>query len=90
MALKHHIIEKELAKVQTFVIYSDAGSSFNYRGVERFNEYIEMLNSSNYGTFRIEGLEQHKENIIQKEILIFLIQIHSIKLVKLHNIWVDI
>ena len=66
---KHHIIEKELAKVNKndFVIYSDAGSSFNYRGVERFNEYIEMLNSSNYGTFRIEGLQQHKEKYYTKK-----------------------
>ena len=39
---KHHIIENELSKVNNndFVIYSDAGSSFNYHGVERFKEYI--------------------------------------------------
>ena len=66
---KHHIIEKELSKVNNndFVIYSDAGSSFNYHGTERFKEYIEMVNSSNYGTFRIEGLEQHKEKYYTKK-----------------------
>jgi len=66
---KHHIIENELSKVNNndFVIYSDAGSSFNYHGVERFKEYIEMLNSSNYGTFRIEGLKEHKEKHFTKK-----------------------
>ncbi len=66
---KHHVIEKELSKANNndFVIYSDAGSSFNYRGAQRFNEYIEMVNSSNYGTFRIEGLQQHKEKYYTKK-----------------------
>ena len=66
---KHHIIEKELSRVNNndFVIYSDAGSSFNYHGTQRFQEYIEMLNSSNYGTFRMEGLKQHKEKYYTKK-----------------------
>jgi len=66
---KHHIIEKELNKVNEndFVIYSDAGSSFNYYAVKRFNEYIDILNDSKYGTFRIEGLKSHKEKYYTKK-----------------------
>ena len=66
---KHHVIEKELkkAKENDFIVYSDAGSSFNYHAVKRFNEYIEMLNNSDYGTFRIEGLKSHLEKYYTKK-----------------------
>lgn len=66
---KHHIIEKELSILNDndYLVYSDAGSSFNYHAVERFKEYIDMLNSSNFGTFRIEGLKNQKEKFYTKK-----------------------
>ncbi len=60
---KHEIILGLLNKVSEndIVVYSDAGSSFNYFAKDRFEEYLEMLNDSNYGNFRIECESIHKE-----------------------------
>tara|TARA_B100000242_G_C43050114_1_gene490587 strand:+ start:1017 stop:1832 length:816 start_codon:yes stop_codon:yes gene_type:complete len=45
------------------IYYSDAGSSFNPYGVERFKEYINLLNSSEFGNLRFENkkiyIEKH-------------------------------
>ena len=43
------------------VVYSDAGSSFNYYAKDRFHEYIDSLNSTEYGNFLIECESKHKE-----------------------------
>ena len=53
---KHEIIRETLKQINEndIVVYCDSGSSFNYSAKNRFNEYIEMLNSSKYGNFRIE------------------------------------
>lgn len=61
---KHEIINSVLENINEgdLVVYSDSGSSFNYFAKNRFNEYIDMLNESNYGNFRIECESIHKEN----------------------------
>lgn len=61
---KHHIIEKEinLASENDIIVYCDAGSSFNYYAKKRFYEYLDILNSSEFGTFRIEGKKEHIEH----------------------------
>lgn len=60
---KHEIINNVLNKINKndIVIYCDAGSSFNYFAKERFELYIDMLNESEFGNFRIECEEKHKE-----------------------------
>ena len=60
---KHEIINETLKKINNddIVVYCDAGSSFNYLAKERFFDYIEMLNSSKYGNFRIESDSHHLE-----------------------------
>ena len=60
---KHEIISSLLKRVNEndIVVYSDAGSSFNYFAKNRFEEYIDMLNDSEYGNFRIECESIHKE-----------------------------
>ena len=42
-------------KENDIVVYCDAGASLNFRPTakKRFNEYIELLNSSHYGNFRM-------------------------------------
>ena len=59
---KHEIIKQTLDQVNEndIVVYCDSGSSFNINGKGRFNDYLEMLNSSEFGNFRIEC---EKENI---------------------------
>ena len=61
---KHEIISRTLddLKEGDILIYSDAGSSFNYYAKNRLFEYIEMLNDTDYGNFRIECESIHKEN----------------------------
>ena len=61
--MKHEIISSLLKRVNEndIVVYSDAGSSFNYFAKNRFEEYIDMLNDSEYGNFRIECESIHKE-----------------------------
>ena len=61
---KHEIINNVIENINEndLVIYSDSGSSFNYFAKERFNQYIDILNNSEYGNFRIECESIHKEN----------------------------
>ena len=40
------------------LVYTDAGSSFNIFAKKRFFEYLEMVNDSEYGNFRIENPKQ--------------------------------
>ncbi len=60
---KHEIINSFLNQIDygDIVIYSDAGSTFNIRGVKRLFEYIEMLNDSDYGAFIIDNESQNLE-----------------------------
>ena len=60
---KHEIISNVLNEINEndIVVYCDAGSSFNYFAKDRFLDYLEMLNSSEFGNFRIECEEIHKE-----------------------------
>lgn len=62
---KHEIINNVLENINKgdLVVYSDSGSSFNYFAKNRFYEYVDMLNQSEYGNFRIECESIHKENI---------------------------
>ena len=61
---KHEIICDVLDKIKEgdMVVYSDSGSSFNYFAKKRFYEYIDILNTSEFGNFRIECESIHKEN----------------------------
>ena len=60
---KHEIIKNIINNVgkNDIVVYSDAGSSFNYYAKDRFHEYIDSLNSTEYGNFLIECESKHKE-----------------------------
>ena len=60
---KHEIINKLLSEIHDndIVVYCDAGSSLNYFAKDRFYDYINMLNDSEYGNFRIECEPMHKE-----------------------------
>ena len=60
---KHKIIFDTLKNVNDgdLVIYSDSGSSFNSKAKKRFFEYIEMLNDSKFGNFRIQCEKQYIE-----------------------------
>jgi len=43
-----------------YLLFMDAGSSFNKEGMARFNEYIKMLEESEYGilSFQMNGLDE--------------------------------
>ncbi len=60
---KHEIINNVLQEINEndIVVYSDSGSSFNYYAKNRFKHYVDELNASNYGNFRIECESIHKE-----------------------------
>ena len=60
---KHQIISQtlDLINENDLIIYTDAGSTFNNLGVRRLLEYIEQLNDSEFGNFRIEGKDEHIE-----------------------------
>ncbi len=60
---KHEIIDKSLKDLDEndLVVYSDAGSSFNYFAKNKFFNYIEELNSSEFGNFLFECESKHKE-----------------------------
>ena len=60
---KHQIISELLDEIHDgdVVVYCDAGSSLNYFAKDRFYEYINMLNDSQFGNFRIECEPMHKE-----------------------------
>tara|TARA_Y100000816_G_scaffold154767_1_gene110328 strand:+ start:2380 stop:3261 length:882 start_codon:yes stop_codon:yes gene_type:complete len=59
---KHHIIEKELDRLNynDLLVWSDAGSSFNYFAKEKFDEYVELLNTSSSNNLRFKM--KHIEN----------------------------
>ena len=48
---KPYIINKHLGRIKDndILIYLDAGCSINPNGIDRFKEYIEMLNNSDHG-----------------------------------------
>lgn len=58
---KPYIIKTQLNKMNEddILVYCDAGCSVNKNGINRLNEYIDMLNNDNYGiiSFQLE----HKE-----------------------------
>lgn len=60
---KHEIINKLLSEIHDddIIVYCDAGSSLNYFAKDRFYDYLNMLNDSEYGNFRIECEPMHKE-----------------------------
>ena len=53
---KYFFINKLINEINEndLVIYCDAGASFNYHAKKRLFEYIDLINSSEYGNFRIE------------------------------------
>ena len=63
---KHHIIENLLNEMapNDILIYCDAGASLNLnnKAIKRFNEYIEIINSSKSGILRMECEKQFIEN----------------------------
>ena len=63
MDLKHKIIKNLVDDIKTndLIIYCDAGASLNYKAEKRFNEYIEIINDSAYGNFRMDCESQFKE-----------------------------
>lgn len=69
---KPYIINKHLEKMKEddILIYLDAGCSINPSGIDRFKEYIEMLNNSDSGciSFSVEHAEKIYTN---KEIFDF-------------------
>lgn len=62
---KPWIIYNSLKNIRSndFLVYADAGSTFNYFGKTRFYDYIEMLDVSDYGNLRFEN----PKNYIEKE-----------------------
>ena len=60
---KHQIIKQEISNLKEgdILVYSDAGSSINLNARKRFDEYIEMLNSSEYSMlrFRLNEIEKY-------------------------------
>jgi hypothetical protein len=61
---KYEIINNLLKKINTndLVVYCDAGGSLNFHARKRFYEYIDIINSSKFGNFRIECESNHIEN----------------------------
>ncbi len=57
------LIEKHLSTIKDddILVYSDSGSSFNYKAKERFKDYVEILNDSNFGNLRFESKKEHVE-----------------------------
>ena len=59
---KNYIIKKKISEINDndILIYLDAGCSINEKGKKRFNEYIDMLNSSDGGiiSFKLSHLEK--------------------------------
>lgn len=60
---KYLLLEKLIlnTKENDLIVYCDSGSSFNFYAKNRLLEYFEMLNSSEYGNFRIESKQSHIE-----------------------------
>lgn len=53
---KPYIINKHLERIKDndILIYLDAGCSINPNGIDRFKEYIEMLNNSDHGSISFQ------------------------------------
>ena len=69
---KHRIIKNLVKDIKTndLIIYCDAGASLNYKAEKRFNEYVQIINDSDYGNFRMDCEPQFKEiQYTTKEIL---------------------
>lgn len=62
---KYYFINKLINEISEndLIVYCDAGASLNFYAKKRFDEYIEIINDSAYGNFRIE-CEPH---FIEKE-----------------------
>jgi hypothetical protein len=48
---KYYLIQKKLQEIEEndFIVYCDAGCSLNPNGKDRYYEYLELLNQSEYG-----------------------------------------
>ena len=62
---KYYFINKLINEISEndLLVYCDAGASLNFYAKKRFDDYIEIINDSAYGNFRIE-CEPH---FIEKE-----------------------
>ncbi len=60
---KYLLLEKLLTntKKNDLIVYCDSGSSFNYYAKNRLLEYFDLLDSSEFGNFRIESKKIHIE-----------------------------
>ena len=60
---KSHIIKKRLSEISEgdILIYLDAGCSINKLGKFRLNQYIDMLNNSDYGIISFQMSHQEKQ-----------------------------
>jgi hypothetical protein len=65
---KPYIINKHLEKMQDndFLIFLDAGCSINPKGINRFNEYIDMLNKSDEGCISFYMCPDNPDFIMEK------------------------
>jgi hypothetical protein len=66
---KPYIIKKHLEKIDDndILIYMDAGCTINPSGIDRFKEYMEMLNNSDNGCISFDTCHQEKK-LTNKEI----------------------
>lgn len=60
---KYLLLEKLLmnTKKNDLIVYCDSGSSFNYHAKNRLLEYFDLLDSSEFGNFRISSKKTHIE-----------------------------
>ena len=60
---KYQIIKQEILNLKDddILVYSDVGSSINLNAEKRFNEYVDMLNASEYSMlrFRLKEIEKY-------------------------------
>ena len=65
-----YIIKKELEKLNNgdLLFYIDAGCTLNKQGKKRFNEYINLLNNSQYGIISFQMKDQKEKYWTNKEI----------------------
>jgi hypothetical protein len=81
---KPHLINKVLNQLNEndILIYADAGCNFNFtkKSIQRLHEYIQLVDTSNYGILSFQ-MEQHAEYKYTKKQTLFAItndQIHHI------------
>ena len=68
---KTFLLYKTLTEIKDneYIVYSDAGCKLNKKGLKRFNEYIDLIDKSNYGILSMQmsgnkgygGLHKDKE-----------------------------